>query len=73
MKSVVQNLLLGLMVADLQRGVIVDERCLQFVDSDSVDSTLFTVEFDPVQVDHRGEDGQLHIPLAQEKQKKGWR
>lgn len=57
--------LLGLVVAHLQRGVIVNERCFQVIDSDPVDATLFTVELDPVQVDHRGEDGQLNISLRQ--------
>ena len=53
------------MVADLQSGIVVDERRLELVDSDSIDATLFTVELDPVQVDHRGEYGQLHITLAE--------
>lgn len=57
--------LLGLMVAHFQRGVVVNERCFQVIDSDPVDAALFTVELDPVQVDHRGEDGQLNISLRQ--------
>lgn len=50
-------------MAHLQGGVIVDERCLQLVDSHPVDAALFAVELDPVQVDHSGEDGQLHVAL----------
>lgn len=40
--------LLGLVVADLQRRVIVNERGLQLIYSDSVDAALFTIELDPV-------------------------
>jgi hypothetical protein len=53
------------MVADLEGWIVVDERRLEFVDSDSIDSTLFAVELDPVQVDHRGEYGKLHITLSE--------
>lgn len=53
------------MVADFQRGVIVNERCFQVIDSDSVDATLLAVKLDPVQVDHRGEDGQFNIALQE--------
>ena len=52
-------------MADLEGWIVVDERRLEFVDSDSIDSTLFAVELDPVQVDHRGEYGKLHITLSE--------
>lgn len=51
------------MVAHLQRGVIIDKRSLKFIHSDSVDATLLTVKLDPVEVDHCGENSQLHITL----------
>lgn len=51
------------MVAHLQCWVIVDEWSLKFIDSDSVDAALFTIQFDPVQVDHSWENGQLNIAL----------
>lgn len=51
------------MVAHFQRGVIVNKRCFQVIDSDPVDATLFTVKLYPVQVDHGGEDGQFNISL----------
>lgn len=56
-------LLLGLMVAHLQCGVVVNEWGFKFIDSDPVDAALLTVELDPVQVDHCGENGQLNITL----------
>lgn len=59
--------LLGLMVAHLQRGVVINERSFEFIHSDSVDAALFTVKFDPVQVDHCRENGQLNITLKDEK------
>lgn len=55
--------LLGLMVANFQSGVIVEERGFEIVYSDPVDATLFAVQLDPVQVDHGGEDGELNIAL----------
>lgn len=51
------------MVAHFQSGVIVEERGFEVVYSDPVDATLFTVQLDPVQVDHGGEDGELNIAL----------
>lgn len=54
------------MVADLQCGVVVNERGFEFIDADPVDAALFTVELDPVQVDDRGENGQLHVALTDE-------
>lgn len=57
------HLLLGLIVAHLQRGVIVNKGGFQFIDSDSVDAALLTVQLDPVQVDHCGDNGQLNIAL----------
>lgn len=57
------HLLLGLIVAHLQCGVIVNKGGFQFVDPDPVDAALFTVQLDPVQVDHCGENGQLNITL----------
>ncbi len=62
--------LLGLMVAHLQRGVIVNERGFEFIDSDPVDAALFTVKLDPVQVDHCRENGQLNIALRDAKKRK---
>lgn len=61
--------LLGLAVAHLQRGVVVDERSFQVIDSDSVDATLLAVQLDPVEVDHRGENGQLHKALDKAEQR----
>lgn len=61
--------LLGLAVAHLQRGVVVDERSFQVIDSDSVDATLLAVQLDPVEVDHGGENGQLHKALDNAEQK----
>lgn len=61
--------LLGLMVAHLQCGVIVNERGFEFIDSDPVDAALFTVKLDPVQVDHCGENGQLDIALSDAKER----
>lgn len=55
--------LFGLMVAHLQRGVIINERSLEFIHSDSVDAALLTVELDPVEADHCRENSQLHITL----------
>lgn len=55
--------LFGLIVAHLQRGVIIKERSFKFIHSDSVDATLLTVEFDPVEVDHCRENRQLHETL----------
>lgn len=57
------HLLFGLVVAHLQGGVVVNKRGFQFIDSDPVDAALFTVQFDPVQVDYCGENGQLNIAL----------
>lgn len=62
--------LLGLMVAHLQRGVIVNEWGFEFIDSDPVDAALFTVKLDPVQVDHSRENGQLNIALRDAKERK---
>lgn len=50
-------------MANLQRGVIVDKRSFKLIDSNPVDAALFTVELDPVQIDHCGENGQLNIAL----------
>lgn len=50
-------------MAHLQCGVIVNERCFKFINSDPVDAALFTVKLDPVQVHHCGEDGQLNKAL----------
>lgn len=50
-------------MAHLQRGVIIKERSFKFIHSDSVDAALFTVEFDPVEVDHCRENSQLHETL----------
>lgn len=61
--------LLGFVVAHLQRRVIVQEWCLEVIDPDPVDAALFTVELDPVEVDHCGEDGQLNVSLRQCQQK----
>lgn len=55
--------LFGLMVAHLQRGVIINKRSFKLIHSDSVDAALFTVELDPVEVDHCRENSQLHITL----------
>ena len=63
MCNTVMYSLLGLVVAHLQCGVIVNEGGFKFIDSDPVNAALFTVELDPVQVDHSGEDGQLDIAL----------
>lgn len=60
--------LLGLAVTNLQRGVVVDERSFQIVHSHSVDSTLFAVQLDAVQVDHCGEDGEFHETLKHTEQ-----
>ena len=57
------------MVAHLQCGVIVNEWGFQFIDSDPVDAALFTVELDPVQVDHCGENGQLNKALRDTKER----
>lgn len=57
------HLLLGLMVAHLQRGVVVNEWGFKFIDSDPVDAALLTVKLDPVQVDYCRENGQLNITL----------
>lgn len=62
--------LLGLMVAHLQRRVIINEWGFEFIDSDPVDAALFTVELDPVQVDHCRENGQLHKALLDAKGRK---
>lgn len=62
--------LLGLMVAHLQRGVIINEWGFKFIDSDPVDAALFAVELDPVQVDHCRENRQLHIALLDTKERK---
>lgn len=51
------------MVAHFQSWIIVNERGLKIVDSDSVDAALFTIQFDPVQVDHSWENGQLNKAL----------
>lgn len=50
-------------MAHFQSGVIVEERGFEVVYSHPVDATLFTVQLDPVQVDHGGEDGELNIAL----------
>lgn len=63
------HLLLGLVVAHLQGGVVVNKRGFQFIDSDPVDAALFAVQFDPVQVDYCGENGQLNIALKCNKTK----
>lgn len=55
--------LFGLVVAHLQRGVIVKERSFKVIHSDSINAALLTVEFDPIEVDHRRENSQLHITL----------
>lgn len=58
------------MVTDLQRWIIVNERGFEFIDSDPVDATLFTVQLDPVQVDHCRENGQLNIALKDPEEKR---
>lgn len=55
--------LLGLVVADLQRGVVVNEWCFQLVHSHSVNAALLAVQLDAAQVHHCREDGQLHVAL----------
>ncbi len=55
-------------MAYFQCGVIVNERGFKFIDSDPVDATLFTVQLDPVQVDHRGENCQLNVALMDAKE-----
>lgn len=60
--------LLGLMVAHLQRGIIINEGGFEFIHSNPVDAALFTVQLDPVQVDHRGENGQLNITLWEDEE-----
>lgn len=62
--------LLGLMVAHLQCGIIVNEWGFEFIDSDPVDAALFTVKLDPVQVDHCRENGELDITLRDAKEGK---
>ncbi len=62
--------LLGLMVAYFQCWVVVNEWGFKFIDSDSIDATLFTVELDPVQVDHCGENGQLDVALSDANERK---
>lgn len=57
------NLLLGLMMADLQCGVIVNEWSFKIIHSDPVDSALFAVQFNTVQVQHCWKDCQLYITL----------
>lgn len=61
--------LLGLVVAHLQGGVVVNEWGFEFIDSDPVDAALFTVKLDPVQVDHCGEDGQLNKALKEARER----
>lgn len=60
------------MVAHLQCRVIVNEWCFQFIDSDPVDAALFAVKLDPVQVDHRGENGQLNKALRDANRGRSW-
>lgn len=62
--------LLGLMVAHLQRGVIVNKWRFKIIDSDPVDAALFTVKLDSIKVDHGGENGQLNKSLRDAKEKK---
>lgn len=57
--------LLGLVVADLQRRVVVNEWHFQVIHSHPVNAALLAVQLDPVQVRHGGEKGQLHIALSQ--------
>lgn len=61
------HLLLGLIVAHLQCGVVVNEWGFKFIDSDPVDTALLTVKLDPVKVDHCRENGQLNITLRDAK------
>lgn len=56
------------MVAHLQSGVVVNEWGFQVIDPDPVDATLFTVQLDPVQVDHCGEDGELNVALRRKRE-----
>lgn len=63
--------LLGLMVAHLQRWVIVYKWRFKIIDSDPVDAALFTVKLDSIKVDHGGENGQLNKSLRDAKEKKG--
>lgn len=56
--------LFGLVVADLQRGVVVNERCFQLIHAHPVNAALLTVQLDTVQVHHVGEHGQLHVTLS---------
>lgn len=74
-ESIVKNalviyLLLGLMVAHLQCGVIVNKWRFKIIDSDPVDAALFTVKLDSIKVDHGGENGQLNKSLRDAKEKK---
>lgn len=55
--------LFGLVVADLQRGVIVNKRHFQLIHSHPVYAALLAVQLDTVQVHHGGEQGQLHVAL----------
>lgn len=57
-------------MAHLQCGIIVNEWGFKFIDSNSVDAALFAVELDPVQVDHRREDGQLDVALRGAKERR---
>lgn len=63
--------LFGLVVAHLQCGVIVNEGRLKVIHPDPVDATLLAVELDPVEVDDRGEDSQLHVTLGDEERARG--
>lgn len=55
-------------MADLQRRVIVNEWSLKIIHSHSVDTALFAVQFNTVQVHHCWKDGQLHKTLLRAKQ-----
>lgn len=57
-------LLLGLTVAHFQRRVIVNERSFKIIDSNPVDTALFTVQLDPVKVGYCRDYGQLNIALS---------
>lgn len=51
-------------MADLQRGIIINEWCFQLVHSHPVNAALLAVQLDAAQVHHCGEDGQLHVALS---------